>query len=58
MEGWWKTPPPPSATTRQKRPVLIGLRVKNILGVEGNAPPPRVFAKHPKNGQTDLNQTL
>ena len=25
MEGGWKTPPP-SATTRQKSPVLIGLR--------------------------------
>ena len=28
MEGGWKTPPPlPSATTRQKCPVLIGLRL-------------------------------
>ena len=26
MEGGWKTPPPPSATTRQKSPVLIGLK--------------------------------
>ena len=34
MEGGWKTPPPPpSATTRQKSPVLIGLRGTNRLGL-------------------------
>ena len=32
-KGGWKTPPPPSATTRQKSPVLIGLKAPKYFDV-------------------------